>query len=154
MHLALANLAVKAWAAHVAGCERRHISTISQPSIILTFLELTQQINLYSPSASTRAAASSSQDQDQRSTPAMAAVTMDASYVSHGPQLLEGVLQSSNQLDYNAHLVSSGGLYPEENSPLTGLRGMLHFRSISSSQTALVIFETIPTYMIYWFLSF
>ncbi|THC94298.1 hypothetical protein EYZ11_006234 [Aspergillus tanneri] len=42
---------------------------------------------------------------------------MDASHVSYGPQLREGVLQSTNPVDYNAHFASSVGLYPEENSP-------------------------------------
>ncbi|RAQ53768.1 hypothetical protein AFGD_006808 [Aspergillus flavus] len=116
LHFALANLAVKAWTAHVAECERRHMSTIPQPNIIPTFIELTQQKILYSLSASTRAATSSSQDQDQRSIPARAA-TLDASPFSAVPQLREVVLQSTNPVEDNAHFSSSVGLGPAESSP-------------------------------------
>ncbi|KAE8326993.1 fungal-specific transcription factor domain-containing protein [Aspergillus sergii] len=113
LHLALANLAVKAWAVHVAECERRHMPTIPQPNIIPTFLELTQQLHLYSPAVSARGAAPSSQDQDQPST----AMTMDASHVSYVPQLREGVVQSTHPVDYDTHLASSARLYPAVNSP-------------------------------------
>ncbi|KAB8269072.1 fungal-specific transcription factor domain-containing protein [Aspergillus minisclerotigenes] len=116
LHFALANLAVKAWAAHVAECERRHMSTIPQPNIIPTFIELTQQKSLYSHSASTRAATSSSEDQDQRSIPARAA-TLDASPFSAVPPLREVVLQSTNPVDDNAPFSSSVGLGPAESSP-------------------------------------
>ncbi|KJK66797.1 specific transcription factor domain protein [Aspergillus parasiticus SU-1] len=116
LHLALANLALKAWAAHVAECERRHMSTIPQPNIIPTFIELTQKRNLYSTPASTRVTASSSRDQDQRSTPARAA-TMDASPFSAVPRLMGGVLQSTNLIDDNAYFASSAGLDPAESSP-------------------------------------
>ncbi|RJE24967.1 Transcription factor [Aspergillus sclerotialis] len=43
LHLAIATLGVKAWAAHVAECERHRLPTLPQPNIISIFWRLTQQ---------------------------------------------------------------------------------------------------------------
>ncbi|KAA8645821.1 hypothetical protein EYZ11_013072 [Aspergillus tanneri] len=139
LHLALANLAVKAWAAHVLECERRHMSTIPQPSIIPTFLALTQQINLYSLSASTQVTASS-QDQDQRSAAAEDTVTIHAGRTGDVPRLREGVLQSANLIDHNAHVASFAGLYPAENSPIDWVQWDALFQEYQQQSNSLDYF--------------
>lgn len=42
LHLAIANLGIKAWVAHVAECERRRTTSLPQPNIISVFWRLTQ----------------------------------------------------------------------------------------------------------------
>ncbi|KAE8376764.1 fungal-specific transcription factor domain-containing protein [Aspergillus bertholletiae] len=119
LYFALANLAVKAWAAHIAECERRRISTIPRPNIIPTFLELAQQIDVCSPLATTPLATSSSQDQNRENASPKATMAMDAGHTSYISQLREDVLQDSSPVDYTAHFASFAGLCYAENVPFS-----------------------------------
>jgi hypothetical protein len=54
LHLAIANLALKAWAAHVAECERRQLAPLPCPQIITTFAKEIQRTKSHAGAASYR----------------------------------------------------------------------------------------------------
>jgi hypothetical protein len=116
LHLAIANLAVKAWTAHVAECERRRVRPLPQPEILSLLWRLIQR-SKSSFSQITPASSSAGQSfiPETVVTSGGSAVPSAGCSNQQSPGLFDQIL---NPADPSLDISTMNGLYPLDDSPL------------------------------------
>lgn len=108
-HLAIASLAIKAWASHVAECERRRTSSIPQPNIISVFWPLSQQAQ---PSSTPQMAPSLSES--GQGGPPTASNAAFSAYSRHSGDPFMPAIPIDSSTDFS----SLAQMHPADDSPL------------------------------------
>lgn len=109
LHLAIANLGLKAWAAHVAECDSRQLSPLPCPQIITVFSKQIQRTRSYSGVAS---------HSERPDVTAFAGVAGSGSLTNSANEPVDVSRQTTGSDDFGANITAMADMFSSENSPI------------------------------------